>query len=72
MVKTYLTKAKQLNDIDWAPYVNYAPLKPDCSTDELEKFVDNIFKPNPICAMCPANPELKPQEEAVVKNIKLL
>ena len=72
MLKTYLTKAKQLDDIDWAPYVSYKPLEPDCDPNELADFVKNIFEPNPICAMCPANPKLKPQEEAVVKNVKLL
>lgn len=72
MVRTYLRKANQLDDIDWSPYKDYEPLHIGCSQYELEEFVDNIFKPNPICAMCPANPELKPQEEAKVKNVKIL
>lgn len=72
MLRTHLTKTKQLNDIDWSPYLQYKGLAVDCSANELEEFVDNIFKPHKICAMCPANPELKPQEEAVIKNVKLL
>ena len=60
-----------LDDKDWAPYLEYEGLDPDCSQDELEKFVNNIYQPHHICAMCPANPELKPQEEAVVKNVKI-
>ena len=71
MVRTHLTKTFMLDDKDWAPYLEYEGLDPDCSQDELEKFVNNIYQPHHICAMCPANPELKPQEEAVVKNVKI-
>ena len=60
-----------LEDKDWQPYLKYEGLDPDVDEKELEKFVKNIYEPHSICAMCPANPVLKPQEEAVVKNVKI-
>ena len=71
MVRTHLTKNFMLEDKDWEPYLKYEGLDPDCDEQELEKFVKNIYEPHSICAMCPANPVLKPQEEAVVKNVKI-
>lgn len=71
MVRTHLTKNFMLEDEDWEPYLKYEGLDPDCNEQELEKFVKNIYEPHSICAMCPANPVLKPQEEAVVKNVKI-
>ena len=71
MVRTHLTKNFMLEDKDWQPYLKYEGLDPDCNEQELEKFVKNIYEPHSICAMCPANPVLKPQEEAVVKNVKI-
>ena len=71
MVRTHLTKNFMLEDEDWEPYLKYEGLDPDCDEQELEKFVKNIYEPHSICAMCPANPVLKPQEEAVVKNVKI-
>ncbi len=71
MVRTHLTKNFMLEDKDWEPYLKYEGLDPDCNEQELEKFVKNIYEPHSICAMCPANPVLKPQEEAVVKNVKI-
>lgn len=71
MVRTHLTKNFMLEDKDWEPYLKYEGLDPDCDEQELEKFVNNIYEPHSICAMCPANPVLKPQEEAVVKNVKI-
>ena len=71
MVRTHLTKNFMLEDEDWEPYLKYEGLDPDCNEQELEKFVKNIYEPQSICAMCPANPVLKPQEEAVVKNVKI-
>ena len=71
MVRTHLTKNFMLEDEDWGPYLKYQGLDPDCNEQELEKFVKNIYEPHSICAMCPANPVLKPQEEAVVKNVKI-
>jgi len=72
MLRTHATKFNMLDDADWSPYLEYEGLEANCSADEMEKFVKNIFEPHTICAMCPANPELKPQEEAVVKNVKHL
>ena len=71
MVRTHLTKNFMLEDKDWQPYLSYEGLDPDCDEKELEKFVKNIYEPHSICSMCPANPVLKPQEEAVVKNVKI-
>tara|TARA_E500000081_G_C6115072_1_gene344727 strand:+ start:863 stop:1684 length:822 start_codon:yes stop_codon:yes gene_type:complete len=71
MVRTHLTKNFMLEDKDWQPYLKYEGLDPDVDEKELEKFVKNIYEPHGICAMCPANPVLKPQEEAVVKNVKI-
>ena len=71
MVRTHLTKNFMLEDKDWQPYLKYEGLDPDVDEKELEKFVKNIYEPHSICAMCPANPVLKPQEEAVVKNVKI-
>lgn len=68
MLRTHLKKYNQLNDTDWMPYLDYQGLNCDCNDNELEKFVHNIFQPHKICGMCPANPELKLQEEAVVKG----
>lgn len=68
MLETHLTKTFQLGDEDWKPYLEYKGLSTDFKEQELEEFVNNISKPNSICAMCPANPQLKPQQEAVVKH----
>jgi len=68
MLETHLTKTFQLGDEDWKPYLEYKGLGTDFREEELVEFVNNITKPNPICRMCPANPLLKPQQEAVVKH----
>jgi hypothetical protein len=36
----------------WDPYLAYKPLCPDCSDEELERFLS--AEEEPICAMCPA------------------
>jgi organic radical activating enzyme len=72
MLKTQATKYNFLNDPDWEPYLNYTGLNVDCSDEQLDTFVKNIFKPNYICGMCPASPVLKAQLEPVIKNKKLL
>lgn len=72
MLKTHLEKFDMLDDPDWKPYLNYKGLDVECDDEVLEAFVKNIFHPHQICSMCPANPELKPQEEAVIKNVKIL
>jgi hypothetical protein len=43
----------QLNDVDWAPYVNKG-LKLDCTDEELRAWANNYGKPHSICSMCPA------------------
>ena len=68
MLETHLTKSLQLDDNDWKPYLEYKGLGVDFKESDLEEFIDNIQKPHSICAMCPANPVLKRQEEAIVKH----
>jgi len=68
MVKTHLKKFNRLDDPDWQRYLKYQGVGLEDSEEELEKFVDNVHKPHEICGMCPANPLLKPQEEAVIKH----
>ena len=68
MLETHLTKYNQLNDADWAPYLEYKGLGLDCTEDELDNFINNIQQPHSICAMCPANPNRKPQPEALIKH----
>lgn len=68
MLKTHLKKYNQLDDIDWEPYLKYKSLGLNFKEHELEEFINNINSPHEICAMCPANPELKPQSEALIKH----
>lgn len=68
MLETHLTKSLQLDDPDWAPYLEYKGLGTDFEEQDLDSFINNIQKPHDICAMCPANPQLKAQEEAIVKH----
>jgi organic radical activating enzyme len=68
MLKTHATKYNMLDDKDWESYLEYKGLNVDCSEYELQGFVANVFEPHPICAMCPAYPELKPQEDALLKG----
>ena len=68
MVETHLTKSLQLDDPDWQPYLKYKGLGIDFNEQDLEKFIDNIREPHSICTMCPANPQLKKQPEAIVKH----
>jgi len=68
MLETHANKSGLDNDEDWKPYLKYKGVSLDCSEYELAGFVSNIFAPHAICNMCPANPQLKPQEEAVLKG----
>lgn len=68
MLETHANKYGLTDDKDWETYLKYKGLDVECSEYELQGFVHNIFEPHPICAMCPANPVLKPQEEAVLKG----
>ena len=68
MLRTHAEKYKLLDDADWAPYLKYKGLGLDCTEEQLEEFINNIRHPHKICNMCPANPKLKPQEEALVKG----
>lgn len=68
MLKTHLTKYDQLDDNDWQDYLAYKPITLSSPSIELEEFINNIHYPHDICRMCPANPEFKNQEEAIVKS----
>ena len=68
MVETQLNKSNQLEDTDWAPYLEYKGLDLNCTEDDLNNFIDNIRQPHSICSMCPANPQLKEQPEAIIKH----
>lgn len=68
MLETHAKKYGLDADDDWTEYLKYKGLAIDCSEYELQGFVTNIFEPHPICAMCPANPKLKPQQEALLKG----
>jgi len=41
---------------EWQSYLGYEPLPPDCDDKRLRRF--NSRQTEPICAMCPARPEL--------------
>ena len=71
MLETHCKKYDLTKDKDWEPYLKYNPLT---SNDNLEEFVNNIFCSHTICNMCPANPKMKEQDEALVKHniIKLI
>jgi MoaA/NifB/PqqE/SkfB family radical SAM enzyme len=68
MLRTHLSKYNRLDDPDWQKYLEYKGISLESSNERILEFVDNIFKPHEICGMCPANPYLKPQEEAVLKH----
>lgn len=70
MLKTQATKYNFLDDLDWKPYLNYAGLDVNCSHNELDAFIKNIFMPNYICGMCPAFPVISAQPEPIIKNKK--
>ena len=50
-----LQNAKYPLSSRWAPYLNYTPLAPDCSDEELDAFID--LEDEPYCGMCPASPQ---------------
>lgn len=68
MLETHAKKYGLIDDKDWEPYLKYKGLEINCSEYELAGFVSNVFAPHTICNMCPANPQLKPQMEAVLKG----
>jgi hypothetical protein len=48
-----LKKIGRDNDPDWRPYLKYKPLPPDCSDDDLKRFMDHQPLPEWTCRMCP-------------------
>lgn len=49
-----LLEKKKLLGEEWAPYLAYEGIGPDCSYTELKKFIGREVEP--ICGMCPAQP----------------
>jgi len=68
LLHTHLKKYNQLSDPDWASYASYNGIDINCSDSELEIFVKNIYKHESICGMCPAQANLQPQKEAILKH----
>jgi len=68
MLRTHANKYGLKDDLDWQPYLEYDGLGLDATETELENFAENVYEPHAICAMCPANPKLKPQENAILKG----
>jgi len=67
-----LGKYGRENDPDWKPYLNYEPLTPDCSDDELEDFMKKQPQPEWTCKMCPpyANVILSDEREISQEGIE--
>ena len=60
-----LKKTGNENDPDWQPYLEYKPLPPDCTDDELKRFMEKQPLPEWTCRMCPphANVVLSKERE---------
>jgi len=52
LTQDMLQKKGLIDDPDWQPYINKG-LSIDCSDDDLQKWIDNFGKPNPVCRQCP-------------------
>jgi organic radical activating enzyme len=67
-----LEKFGMENDPDWKPYLNYEPLTPDCSDDELVDFMKMQPHPEWTCKMCPpyANVILSDEREISQEGIE--
>jgi hypothetical protein len=65
-----LKKLGRENDPDWQPYVNYEPLRPDCSHEQLLHFMKQQPLPEWTCTMCPpyANVILSDEREILRKT----
>lgn len=48
-----LDKAGVVDDPDWRPYLDYTPLSPDCTNEELTDFMNKQPGPEWTCGMCP-------------------
>jgi hypothetical protein len=60
------------NDPGWKPYLNYEPLTPDCSDNELVDFMKMQPQPEWTCKMCPpyANVILSGEREISQEGIE--
>lgn len=71
-LKEALMKIGKKDDPDWRPFLNYRPLKPDCSYSELKRFMDTQPKPEWTCRMCPpySNVILSKERELFEKPVR--
>lgn len=53
LLKRTLTDHNLQTDPDWAPYIDYQGINPDCTEEELAEYCENYNKPLHICSMCP-------------------
>lgn len=64
-----LAKIGKEKDPDWQPYLNYEPLQPDCSDEELMRFMEKQPLPEWTCRMCPPfSNVLLSKERNILKN----
>jgi len=68
MLETHAKKYGLMNDEDWKPYLEYKGVGIDASDEELFGLISNIYKHHKICGMCPANPKMYDQPDAVIKH----
>jgi hypothetical protein len=66
LLKRTLIDHNLQHDSDWAPYINYQGIGPDCSDEELTLYCDNFGKPLNICSMCPSQTD-RPWKSHIVK-----
>jgi len=52
-IKEVLRKIGKENDPDWRPYLDYIPLPPGCTDEELKRFMAKQPQPEWTCRMCP-------------------
>jgi len=65
MLKTHCEKYGLMDDPDWQPYLQYSGYD---ILGDISPLVENIGCFHAICAMCPASPVLKPQQDAIIKT----
>lgn len=58
LLKDLLIKFNNPNIDKWEPLIDQG-IAPDCTDDELERFLNNFGKPNKICAQCPTAADTK-------------
>jgi organic radical activating enzyme len=63
-----LEKLGRKDDPDWHPYLEYAPLTPDCTDDELVDFMEKQQQPEWTCKMCPPYSNVILSEEREISH----